>query len=153
MDRKRIVIFAPETKDQEGIGVRVLENLSEVLSMYPGEINVQKFSSIGQSLEKGDRIGSGNEILVVFDRYLQLRDKRRYDPFNPSSPAERLYNRSLEAEVIILQNICNQEGIPYITYEGEIERGKEGRFRDKLDVVKPEVLARLMNGDSSSDFF
>jgi hypothetical protein len=149
MHKKRIIIFSPETKDQEGIAVRVTDNLKEILRMYPGKVEVKKFSSIGESLKSENRIGSGGEILVVFDKYVQMTGRHRDIFFNGASKVERLYVSSLKAEVTISKHICEEEGIPYIEYEGEIERGREGTFRAKIKSVESEVLARLVNGDSN----
>jgi len=144
MTKKRILIFAPESETQRGIESRILENLNKIFEIYGERITIKKFTSIGQSLDKGERIGLGGEILVVFDSYLQIRDKRRNYLLSPPSKDEKVYLDSLKAMITMSKDICNQEGIPYITYEGEIQRGKEDRFRRKLKEIEPNVLEKLI---------
>lgn len=153
MTKKRILIFAPELETQRGIEDRILENLSNLFERYGEEITIQKFASIGESLDKGARIGVGGEILVIFDKYLQIRDKRRNYLLSPPSKEEKIYLDSLEMVVTVSQNICSQEGIPYITYEGEIQRGKEGRFKRKLKEIEPNVFLKLTQNSGKNHLF
>ena len=66
MAKKRIIIFAPEVKEQEKIGARILENLGDIIRRYSDGVAVKKFSNIGESFDKREEIGIGGEILVVF---------------------------------------------------------------------------------------
>jgi hypothetical protein len=148
--RKRLIIFSPELHTQEWIRSRVLDNLQDIFKVYPGEIQVQEFYSIGESIDKGSKIGRGDELFVVFDNYLLPRDKRRNYFFNPMTSNEHLQFRALRALEDITKKICDEDlgRVPYITYNGEMQKpGGEMNFRKKLQNIKPNILKKLIGSN------
>lgn len=153
MAKKRIIIFAPEVKEQEKIGARILENLGDIIRRYSDGVAVKKFSNIGESFDKREEIGIGGEILVVFDRRVLSFYHRRNILQYPLTKGEKLRLDCLKATLKSSQNLCDERKIPYIIYEGEIEKGEEIIFRKKIDDAKPNVLNKLICDRSNLEIY
>jgi len=148
MANKRILIFSPELKDQTRIEVEIQNNLKDILDMYYGEIVIQKFRNASESLRRGLNVGIGGEIFAIFDRYLEISGKRIYNFTANYNRGEYKRQRGLFHVQEITKNICAENLIPFIEYEGEIGLGKVGSFRNKIQVIKPGILARILEVDS-----
>jgi len=137
---KRVLIFSPYLRYQEGIEFAVTNYFKENLNGIYG-IDIQKFSAIGDSINRGNKIGIGGEVLVVFDRKLCSKDKR-VKPFEWTKK-ERIYFEGLRIMLEMSKEICDKEKIPNLMYEGEIERGKKDLLIIKLNKVKKGIENRL----------
>ena len=71
---KRVLIFAPYVEYQRKIEF-VVEDYFKKNFHEIDEINIQKFSSIGDSINRGNKIGLGGEVLVIFDRKLCSKNR------------------------------------------------------------------------------
>ncbi|RLG15023.1 hypothetical protein DRN69_03615 [Candidatus Pacearchaeota archaeon] len=137
---KRILIFSPYRADQEGLEYIILDYFRKKFKRVK-DIEIQKFSDIGDSIKSENKIGLGGEIFVVFDRKISPEDKRK----KPSEWTcnERIYFDSLKTLFELSKKICEKEEIPYIIYEGEIEKKEEGEIIRKLKRIEEKVSYRL----------
>jgi len=137
---KRVLIFSPYRRYQDGIECVVrdyfIENIKRIY-----EINIQKFSYIGESIDSGNRIGMGGEFLVIFDRKLCPREKRK--KLSEQTETERIYFDGLGVILEMSKKICDDGKIPYLMYEGEIEKGEKNLLIGKLNKVKRGIEVRL----------
>ncbi len=153
MANKRILIFSPELRDQQGIEDRVRDNCKDIFDAYYGEIVIQKFMNVNESINRGQKVGVGGEIFVVFDKYFELKERRMYRLAHSFYPEAWREFKQLRALVGITQQICEkEEHIPFVEYEGEMNLMKEGTFREKLQLIKPNILAKILELDYVSNF-
>jgi len=69
---KRIIIFSPYINDRIELEYEIIDYLKSKKSLIKDykEIEIQKFSDIGECIRNENKIGTGGEILVIFDRRL-----------------------------------------------------------------------------------
>jgi hypothetical protein len=138
---KRTMIFSPILKDQEEIGMTLEDYFNHNFKGHL-PIDIQKFATLHEPTMKGYSLGNGGEILIVFDRRLCPREgsyiehQGRRNEIN----LEELAIKDLRMQ----KGYCYQQGIPFLTYEGEIERRVEREFIAKLDKVKEGISKRLI---------
>lgn len=134
--RKRIIIFSPYLKDRDELEYVVTDYLKSRKS-FDREIEIQKFSDIGESIREGYRIGSGGEILVFFRRLHSKRESAW------AGKEERIRFKFLKILLELSKKVCDEEGIPYLMYEEEIEKEKKDILMKKLNGIDKLVLYRL----------
>lgn len=145
MIKKRIMIFSPEGETQKKIERTVLEALSKMLKMYPVEF--EGFAGIDESYNKNKQIGAGNEVFVVFDNYLEIKEKRKLT--HQMIPEEKLYAKCLRQGIIAAQNLCDDLSVPYVMYEGEVHTGQAIVFRERIQSLEGVILRKIL--ETSAD--
>lgn len=138
--RKRIIIFSPYLRDRDELEYVIIDYLKSRKSLSGNykEIEMQKFSDIGESIKTGNKIGLDGEILVVFDRRLYSKRESAW-----AGKEERIRFKSLKILLELSKKVCDEEGIPYLMYEGEIEKEKKDILMKKLNGIDKLVLHRL----------
>ena len=138
---KRILIFSPYKEDQEAIESFIIDYFNKNLHGISG-IDVQIFQSIGDSIDSGNKIGMGGEVLVIFgsnlypeSEYMNLDKPRTID--------KNMYGKFLEATFKSSRNLCIEKEIPYIMYEREIEQGQVNSLISKLNKENKGIENRL----------
>ena len=144
----RIVIVSPEPQVHRSTLEYDLTSYFKKELKVKEDIAVQKFWSIDNM--KAHSIGSGGEALVVFDkRLLRLGGKPAYRGRAPLSSEEVRHVLAEEAYKMTL-TVCDEKEIPYILYEGEVERGLLDGLTNKLSLVKDRILYRIASSTFES---
>ncbi len=130
------MVFSPDPRDLEEIALTLNNYIDR--NFKNSKIEIQKFFGLSESSIKGYPIGSGGEILVVFDRRLCPREIQSIE-LRPGFEKEALTQLSLKMS----KEYCDKSGIPYIQYEGEIRNRIEQLFVAKIDGVKNKIKKRL----------
>ncbi len=146
---KRILIFSPYWQYQDGIEAEVRNYFAENVKRSD-KIDIQKFSYIGNSIDSGDKIGIGGEVLVIFDRKLCPKEKRI--KLFEQTKTERIYFSSLRIILEMSKGICDENKIPYMMYEGEIEKREKNLLIGKFNKVKRGIEARLEELENMNSF-
>jgi len=130
---KRIVIFSPYLTTQENLEGFLRGYFGRDFLLYNREVEYHKFYDIQESHSKNLKIGLGGEICAIFDH--------RLIPLGKAGWLEALLEGS--------KKICDDEKIPYIVYQEEIEKKIEKDLKAKLDRLKVQIYSRL----ELDDFF
>ncbi len=150
----RVMIFSPYLKPRtwQEMGYIILDYLKKNFKEYSKElkeVEIQKFSSTVEPVRvKANKIGAGREIFIIFDQRL-----KRENPSTIWTPKQRTYNLSTHEQEFriklknesfdMTQKLCNEQGIPYIIYKGEIEKGERDILIRNLNGIEKLVLYRL----------
>lgn len=139
---KRVLVFSRYREVQQGIEPIIRNYFMENFKRIYENIEIQKFFDIGESVDLGKKVGVvGGELLVVFDRKLTPEDDRKLPLY--WTLKDRIRDGSLKALFEITKKICDDWKIPYLIYEGEIEKGEENLLIGKLNKINGGIEARL----------
>ena len=143
MSKKRVVIFSPEGETQQKIAEEVIVAIGDMLKKYSVDCGANNsFTDLADADYKKKKISDGTEVLVIFDKYLEIRNKRK--PFYAMTPPQRIYARVLKEVVIASQHLCDEKGIPYLMYNGEIHTGQAIIFRKKIQSLEGRILRKIL---------
>jgi len=129
---KRTIIYSRDKNVQYGVEGIVKEYLRDTFADIFYDMEVQKFSDITESVREHCEVGSGGEVLVIFDGIPA-----------PSYGGDKILSGILKSQYEMNQNLCTHNKIPFAVYEGEIENGKGYLLRAKLDKLKPAIEERI----------
>ena len=133
------MVFSPARRDLEEITITLKDYLKLNLRKYL-PIEIQEFSTLAESSSRGESIGTGGEILIVFDRRICPSEERKI-PFKKDEKQALIQNA-----LKMSKEYCDKVEIPYVQYEGEITNRIEKMFITKIDGVKDKIIKRLEEG-------
>ena len=143
MSKKRVVIFSPEGETQQKIAEEVIVAIGDMLKKYSVDWGASNsFTDLADANYKKKKLSDGTEVLVIFDKYLEIRDKRR--PIYAMTSPQRIYARALKQVIVASQHLCDEKGIPYITYNGEMHTGHAIIFREKIKSLEERILRKIL---------
>ncbi len=143
MGKKRVVIFSPEGETQQMIAEEVLVVMGDMLKKYSVDCGANNsFTGLADAEDKKKKISDGREVLVIFDEYLEIREKRK--PSYAMTLPQGIYARALKQGIIAAQNLCKKRNIPYIMYNGEMHTGQAVIFRRKVKSLEERILRKIL---------
>ncbi len=136
---KRIIIFSPYINDRIKLEYEIIDYLKSKKSLIKDykEIEIQKFSDIGECIRNENKIGTGGEILVIFDRRLYSKRENML-----AGKDEKILFKSLKILLDLSKKVCDEEKIPYFMYEGEIEKDKKKNLQKKIINIEEKILSK-----------
>jgi len=134
------MVFSPARRDLDEITITLKDYLRLNLKKYL-PIEIQEFSTLAESSSRGESIGTGGEILIIFDRRICPSEERKIS-FKEGFEKQALIQNALKMS----KEYCDKVEIPYVQYEGEITNRIEKMFITKIDGVKDKIIKRLEEG-------
>ena len=94
---KRVIVISPNISTQDELGRTASRHFRKDFSLFPGEVAIQKFYSVGESYDRRAEIGRGGEVIVF------------YDSRNANSGFLKVLTNAVSSN-------CDKIGIPYIEF-------------------------------------
>jgi hypothetical protein len=136
---KRILIFSPSLAIQENLETLTRKYFGQDFRLFDKDVQYYKFGSIEESHKNKSQVGLGGEILVIYDQYLLPTTRRILE----ASIKETKYHEWLKTLLEETKKLCRDKEIPYLDYEGEIEKKEERVFIAKLNILRKQIYSRL----------
>ncbi len=141
---KRIMVFAPEPKDQEDMAYVLDKYFKENFRDFYPDLQIHKSSAFNEPSEE-NWLGHWNEgeIFVLIDQRI-CRDKFRFRYMRGNPKYYQKHSPQFHS-FDLSKKLCFEKNIPYLIYQGEITKKQESKLIGKIDSLKDKIKKRLSN--------